>query len=73
MMEKFAVKIRDNAHIYIHSTLQNAAWFLKEEVEKLIKEKGDGIGLKIMACAKARMTKLLFGGAELLAEAKGNR
>jgi hypothetical protein len=49
-MEKFAVKIRDNAHIYIHNTLQNATWFLKEEVEKLIKEKGDGIGLKIMAC-----------------------
>lgn len=49
-MEKVAVKIRDNAHIYIHNTLQNAAWFLKEEVEKLIKEKGDGIGLKIMAC-----------------------
>src|SRR6266566_8926450 len=49
-MEKIAVKIRDNAHIYIHNTLQNAAWFLKEEVENLIKKKGDGIGLKIMAC-----------------------
>jgi len=49
-MEKFAVKIRDKAHIYIHNTLQNAAWFLKEEIEKLIKENGEGIGLKIMAC-----------------------
>jgi hypothetical protein len=49
-MEKVAVKIRDDAHIYIHNTLQNAAWFLKEEIERLIKENGDGIGLKIMAC-----------------------
>jgi hypothetical protein len=49
-MEEFAVKIRDNAHIYIHNTLQNAAWFLKQEIENLIKENGDGIGLKIMPC-----------------------
>jgi hypothetical protein len=49
-VEKFAVKIRDNAHLYIHNTLQNTAWFLKEEIEKLIKENGEGIGLKIMAC-----------------------
>src|ERR1700686_2956722 len=49
-MEKFAVKIRDNAHIYIHNTLQNTAWFLKEEIDNLIKEKGEAIGLKIMAC-----------------------
>jgi hypothetical protein len=48
-VEKFAVKIRDKAHIYIHNTLQNTAWFLKEEIERLIKEKGDGIGLKIMS------------------------
>jgi hypothetical protein len=33
MAEEFAVKIRDNAHIYIHNTLENAAWYLKEKIE----------------------------------------
>ena len=51
MAEKFAVKIRDNAHIYIHNTLENAAWYLKEKIEARIRANDrDGIGLEIMAC-----------------------
>jgi hypothetical protein len=51
MAENFAVKIRDNAHIYIHNTLENAAWYLKEKIEARIRANDrDGIGLEIMAC-----------------------
>jgi hypothetical protein len=37
-MEQFAVKVRDKAHIYIHNTLEDAAWFLKEEIEERIRK-----------------------------------
>jgi hypothetical protein len=48
-MKKIAVKIRENTHIYIHNTLQNAVWLLKQEIDRLIEENGEGVGLKIMA------------------------
>jgi len=51
MSKKFEVKIKDDAHIYIHNTLENAAYWLKEKIEDRInKGDRDGIGLEIMAC-----------------------
>jgi hypothetical protein len=51
MQQKRPVKIKDDAHIFIHNDLDNAAHFLKGKIEERIK-KGDrdGIGLEIMAC-----------------------
>ena len=51
MTQKFAVKISDNAHIYIHNDLANAADYLKRKIEERSRNNDrDGIGLEIMAC-----------------------
>lgn len=51
MQEQFSVKIKSHAHIYIHNTIDNTAWYLKEKIEDKIK-RGDseGISLEIMSC-----------------------
>lgn len=51
MPEKFSVKIKSQAHIYIHNTIDNTAWYLKEKIEERIKKgERDGISLEIMSC-----------------------
>ena len=51
MQQKFSVKIKSHVHIYIHNTIDNTAWFLKEKIEEKIKKKDrDGIALEMMSC-----------------------
>ena len=48
-MAVIRVKVEKKAYIYIHNTLMNTAYYLKEKVLEKDAGKGDGIGLDIMA------------------------